>query len=439
MQIRAWVFWILFSAVSVHGADPKNDSRRITLEWNALEHAHSYEIEIASRPEFEHRIFRKKIKSLKTQAWLHPGTYYYRVRGLDENHHAGPWSPVQGFIVNPFPPDLLEPEEDAISVVQPVSKSVLFSWSDAQIKPKHVYWLEVHKNDSGKNLILRQKVEGTQYEWKPKRTGIYVWRVGFEDIGGEEWSAFRKIRVQNPAEKVVLEESLENLPGEEKVLELSPVLNQSMGLFLGLGSSYENLQNQDSAFQRSSTHSIFQTRLNVRSEIATRGWGYFEVEGSAGFIKRFIEIDSQTLPRTHGKVSFIGNLNPQLKIGPVLRLGYRREAMDVGGRLAKFGRTEMGGGIHFVWEISERFQTRVLALLRRDGGADSSALPHSLESSWGWEWTGSGIYNFDLPLFLEAGMELDFQRYEWKSLTASTNSHLTRTDVSAFLGLGYRF
>src|SRR5690606_24287682 len=105
--------FILFLGHNVRGesivADMKPSPREAKIEWKPIVGAIEYEIEIGSDARLLPLLKTEKSKKNRIKVSLLPGTYFFRLRGIDRKNLPGAWSKVEGFVVNPQPPTPQKP------------------------------------------------------------------------------------------------------------------------------------------------------------------------------------------------------------------------------------------------------------------------------------------------------------------------------------------
>lgn len=181
---------VLLTAFRAFASDP----RRAELGWTPITGASRYEFQVSRSSNMTPILEERKLSSPRIALKIRPGTYYYRVRGLDQTGTPGPWSAVDGFIVNPRAPEPRNPPSGAVVKDEVPDDGLRFQWAEAVKGTQYLF--EVHDQ---KGRIFERSVNGTEVEWKPIQSGKFRWRVGFQTPGGAEWSEFRTIEVSDSA------------------------------------------------------------------------------------------------------------------------------------------------------------------------------------------------------------------------------------------------
>jgi hypothetical protein len=145
-------------------------AKKITLNWDAVKGATSYEIEIILDGKVVDS--KKIIDKTKYKKELDPGIYQYRIRTYDWAKRAGEWSPSEVVAILPEAPKLLTPTSDFKKLLPKLKEEQKFEWE--KVKGIEEYYLEVSK---GTEKIFSQNVKGTsqtislssgKYDWKVK-------------------------------------------------------------------------------------------------------------------------------------------------------------------------------------------------------------------------------------------------------------------------------
>ena len=164
--------------------------RKATLAWQALEEAAKYEVHLATNQRFD-PVMKKQV--LELPSWtveLGSGTYYFRVRPIDKKDLPGPWSDIEGFVVNPNGPELVEPAEAVLFREKFTKGTLKLEWTAGLKGTQSI--LEI-KDAQGP--VLKRSVESNSYRWKPQEAGTFQWRAGYQSIAGTEWSSYRTFTI----------------------------------------------------------------------------------------------------------------------------------------------------------------------------------------------------------------------------------------------------
>jgi hypothetical protein len=120
---------------------------------------------------------------------LPDGTYYWRVRGYDNNNNPTDWSPVSTFVLStvaPPAPLLVSPKNGAVEN----NLTQTFTWT--QPEPNVTYWIQI-ANDAGFSQPFETEnsaVTDNSYTYTFSRNGTYYWRVLARDVAHNlsDWS-----------------------------------------------------------------------------------------------------------------------------------------------------------------------------------------------------------------------------------------------------------
>jgi len=174
---------------------PAPAKRKLSLPWTPIPGAQQYEVEIARSAQFHPTVYRGKVKAAELQVQIPPGIYFFRVRGIDSEALPGPWSDIEGFSVNPRPPEAVFPPNGAkYAQFIPEDKGIQLTWK-AGIEGTQ-YDVEVQDARGGTQRFTAQS---PQLLWRPGASGSFNWRVGFHSVGGAEWGAWQKVQVEPTA------------------------------------------------------------------------------------------------------------------------------------------------------------------------------------------------------------------------------------------------
>lgn len=109
-------------------AKKENAQRSVELEFEAVEGATSYEIELVSLQ--NKKVLNFKMKKAIWKAKVKPGLYEMRLRSFDSRGVPGEWSPSEKFAVNVAAPTLLSPRENQkMKTGETTSYNAEFKWT----------------------------------------------------------------------------------------------------------------------------------------------------------------------------------------------------------------------------------------------------------------------------------------------------------------------
>jgi hypothetical protein len=175
-------------------AENRPESRQVKLRWQALDGAAQYEIQVAKNPNMVPAVFAKKMKETEATLNLSQGTFYYRLRGIDDEGNPGPWSDVDAFAINDRPPDLLAPDDRVVFDKKLAEPGLEFKWT-AGVKGSQVVF-ELRDKDG---VVLERGADGTSMAWMPTHPGGFRWRVGYRTMTGVQWAQSRVFTVKPEA------------------------------------------------------------------------------------------------------------------------------------------------------------------------------------------------------------------------------------------------
>lgn len=165
-------------------------ARKATLAWQEADKAAKYEVELSTNRKFNPALKKQTVKLPQWTIELGAGTYFFRVRPVDAENLPGPWSDIEGFVVNPHGPEAVAPADGAVFREKLVKGIIKLEWTTGLHGTQSI--IEI-KDEQGP--ILKRTVDGNSFAWKPREPGSYQWRAGYVSIAGTEWSAFRSFLV----------------------------------------------------------------------------------------------------------------------------------------------------------------------------------------------------------------------------------------------------
>jgi len=459
-QLTGFAMFAAAAGAPVHA----DETRKVTLAWRQVTDALKYQLEIASSAEMDPLVESKEFIAMTGQVHLKPGTYYFRVRGIDKDASPGPWSEVEGFVVNPAPPVHVIPDEGQVFKEPLQDKDVKFAWKSGIKGSKYLF--EVRDK---KGVLLKRNVTGTNYEWKPEQAGKYAWRVGFETPAGDEWSKYRTIEFAPSAfpkpekaglvvtEKILTDGKAMPTPAgiqyvdmnrmyfeqEEKVARLPEWsvlgrLGQAIIAYSGL--------DKDTGAQPSSSGIVGFISAEVRWRGAKAIGQKWTWSAAMNFemIRQTVISTTFQLPRFYGRV-FYGKEEGKTRIGPFLQLGYGQSGLFIvdtptSARTESITRQSIGLGGAIIYRTSPTFSISALLLLRRDMGGTASIIPNPLKGTMSTE-AGFGVWlGITRSMGLEGRVRLLQEKFAWDPAgTYSDDSYLNNTFVIMDVGLSFKF
>lgn len=148
-------------------------SREVTFEWEPLEGAISYQIEVSKTPKFSKEVLKQDLEHPTLTTDLQFGQYYYRVRALDKDKKYGHWSDPEKILIAPYPPELKDPKASFSTSYYEILPKISFSWKPLDGNPE--YEIFIYKTTGKKALEI--KVKGTEFSTQDLPEGEYMWKV----------------------------------------------------------------------------------------------------------------------------------------------------------------------------------------------------------------------------------------------------------------------
>lgn len=150
------------------------EAREVSFSWEPFENVLGYQIEVSDDMKFEKEpTIKKVIKNPTLTVDLAMGTYYYRVRAVDQQKRPGHWSEPEKVIVTPYPPELTLPKNVVEFTYFEIPPPIQFTWKPTEGEP--VYELFVYKTTGKK--ILEKKTKEPKLLVKELTEGEYMWKV----------------------------------------------------------------------------------------------------------------------------------------------------------------------------------------------------------------------------------------------------------------------
>ncbi|MGE3759761.1 MAG: hypothetical protein AB7H97_18485, partial [Pseudobdellovibrionaceae bacterium] len=147
--------WVLITAPEFSFAEEYR--RKVDLEWDAIDQAKAYDIEIQKVGSAT--VFPFQRVEPKWTGNLTPGTYTMRLRSLDQRQVPGPWSPLEEFKVELDPVTLKSPRVDQVFKTEETEmKTVNFEWEKHPGAAQYQFQLYGENNDK----VYESKVSETQ-------------------------------------------------------------------------------------------------------------------------------------------------------------------------------------------------------------------------------------------------------------------------------------
>jgi hypothetical protein len=433
--------------------------RKASIAWKPVGNAEKYEFELATSPEMDPVLDKKEYTTTSTQLLLKPGVYYFRVRGIDKTDSPGPWSDIQGFAVNPQPPQLLGPTDKAVLAQRLPKEGVKFSWK-AGVKGSK-YLIEIRDSQG---VLLKRNVTGTEYLWIPSDAKKYAWRVGFETPTGEEWSKYNVVEVDPKALAAPVtaapvavasvsksaEDPIPNLEKAQQLVfrkELSETRSSEWSVLGRVAQAVAAYSGEDKDLNRPSSGSggggFVSAALRSRGgRSPEQRWTW---SGSLNFemIRQNVLNELFQMPRFYGRL-FYAKEEGQWRAGPFLQLytGQSGVFIVTGSTSARKGtvsRKSIGAGGVVVYRPTPSMSLSGLLTLRMDTGGDAGVTPTALNNTLGYEAGFGSVLGLSQKLFLEARLRALKESLEWNPTNGGSQaSYYNTLFIILDLGVGFR-
>lgn len=153
-------------------AEANKIKRSVRIEWQKIEQAQNYEVEITDA--LEKKMTQKIVQENQLQFELSPGEYKFRLRGIDRRGVLGPWSPFEPLSVRVGAVKLLQPPNNWEHVNDnDYSMKINFKWSAASGADKYFFQLRTLNN----NLVIEQQLKETEFSFDLPVGESYLWSV----------------------------------------------------------------------------------------------------------------------------------------------------------------------------------------------------------------------------------------------------------------------
>lgn len=151
------------------------EERWIDIEWDAIENAQSYEIELLQNVNNENKslgIFKTELPTWSKS--VTSGIYSIKLRALDKRGVPGDWSQPLPISIKSKPPELEYPRFDQLIEVEPSEYYIQeFHWKS--IPGINLYKLQVFDTDN--KLVFTEVITNNTFSYKFKFPGQYYWNV----------------------------------------------------------------------------------------------------------------------------------------------------------------------------------------------------------------------------------------------------------------------
>lgn len=141
----------------------------LEIKWNPIPGAEVYEYELSVDGNFKpENLFRQgEVSTVNYQADVPPGLYFFRLRPVDKNGAAGPWSPIIKKLIKVGPPIVRSPKSGEVIEISDLKLPLAIEWKS--VKGAEDYLVEVKHNTEKipqksivplSRFILPKNVEG---------------------------------------------------------------------------------------------------------------------------------------------------------------------------------------------------------------------------------------------------------------------------------------
>jgi len=457
---------LIAGLVLVENAKAAEVTRRLVkLRWRTVNGAEQYELQFSRKSQMDPLLFKRKVPRTGMNLKLPPGTYFFRVRGIDEAQQPGPWTDVQGFTVNLRAPKQESPKPRGRFIRQHdlvEQNELLFEWED--LISDGDYLLEVRDKHG---VALDRRVDQNSFPWRPPKKGIYKWRVGFETLSRKEWSPWSAFGViDGPAPQFSLggsddpgrdlafvdpfeNRSLEDLKGNPEALKrVQEAQGKWMTWAIVRGAQalvVSRVVDQDFGQQANTDSLVSFLTTELRWKAPGYLFGDWSLSGSLNFelLRQSVLGESTSLPRFFGRAFVTRSFAPKWRVGGLFHAAYGQGlvytfASSTSANLATFERMSGGLGPVVIYGVSDRFYLSGIALARMDLASSVDSLPSEVQSELGFEFGFGATYNLGERLLVEGRGRIIQEGYR---CTAGNGSESSINNLFLFfdLGLGYRF
>jgi hypothetical protein len=456
---------ILLESAALFAAE---GARKVSIAWRPVDKAVKYQLQLSASAEMDPLLLSHEFQATNGALQLKPGTYFFRVRGFDSAGAPGPWSDVEGFVVNPAPPVALAPADRALVQERLPEKGLAFRWRSGLRGTN--YLLEVRDR---KGRALKRNVIGTGFDWMPPAAGSYAWRVGFEGASGEEWGRWRRFQVIQSALPPTPDELARKAAAEAARIEAEARAKAEARARPKLVDLNELEFQRELLRPRKASWSIIgrlaqsvvaYNVLDRDADVSSGGSGVvgfvsselrwqggkdvgqrWTWSGALNFemIRQNVLNKLFSMPRFYGRL-FYAKESGQLRAGPFIQASYGKSGIfivqgEAEAKTAKVTRESVGAGYVVVYRPTPRMGLSVLGSIRLDMGGDASVLPNPLLSSMGYE-AGFGMtLGLNSRIFLEGRLRLLEENLKWRPAIGGEPSYMRNVYILLDGGIGYRF
>lgn len=183
--------------------------RNVEVEWDQIEGAISYEVQVIRKDDQKKKPLRFKMKEPGWSATIKPGTYLMQIRSVDDRGVPGDWSPASEMIVKL--PAIIANYPEANSIViskEEASQELAFRWEPV---PGAVKYKFRARSPNG-SWSIEKEVRDADLETSVPVGGFINWEVTAVDEKGDDgdkWDAPQTFELRGPQiKKPVIEKPL---------------------------------------------------------------------------------------------------------------------------------------------------------------------------------------------------------------------------------------
>lgn len=206
-------FLILIFTLWAFAATAETYRRLVNFDWEPIEGAKSYEIELSQVLEEpkdseledeiktikpEPKVFNFKVKTAEWSGLLEPGKYLMRLRSRDHRAVPGEWSEKSDFNVALDPVVMKSPQaKEVITATEEETTEVTFEWSPVPGAAHYIFELSTAQGES----LAALKIKDPFHKQSMKVATKYVWKAFASSEDGilSETSTSGELTVMGPA------------------------------------------------------------------------------------------------------------------------------------------------------------------------------------------------------------------------------------------------
>jgi|GEM_PF-7078616 len=430
------LFLILALVQLTAGSVWASGERKATIAWKEVEGVKEFEFQLSTNAKMDPVKVQKKISGVKVEVNLEPGTYYFRVRGIDAEGSAGPWAEVQGFVVTPKAPALTSPDDGKTYGTVP-HDGIPLAWDG--VGGKDGFLLEVA---DANGIVLKRTVQQNKFAWTPTVSGKYKWRVGAESAMRTDWTPYRSFEA---TVKAVSAPTMFVAEVEENKDAGAPSSTSVIFRWAQSVLAY-SARDQDKGIAATGSAVVALLSAELRWRAKRSGNSPWVLSGSLNFemIRQTVFMQTFSMPRGYLRAFFTKG-KEQWRAGPFIHLGMGQGGIFIAqgattGVSTKVMRTGMGLGGVAVYQIAPTAYLSMLGLLRLDSGGTSPQIPTKVGSVLGYEVGFGVVLSLSESMLLEGRIRGQKEGYVWAPANGSSiNSFQNNTFLIVDLGIGFKF